>query len=260
MSNTRRDSPHTRLRVHWAQHLDEVRQAQRLRYTVFKGEMGAHIHTPLAGHDVDAFDDYCEHLLVTDTNSGMVVGTYRALVPAQAQRLGRLYSDAEFDLAPLAALRPQLVELGRSCVHADYRGGSVILALWSALADFMEQRHLHTMMGCASISMHHAGQPAGWAATCIWQHIQHSPYLAAEQYRITPHTPLPPTHTPTVADAAHTEQPALLKGYLRLGARVLGAPAWDKDFQTADLPVMLHLSDITPRYRRLIASAAAHQG
>src|SRR3989344_3022771 len=96
-------------------------------------------------HDVDLFDDYCEHLLVRDVQSQQVIGTYRVLTPAQARRVGGTYSDTEFDLTRLRSLRPRMVELGRSCVHPDHRHGGVIMALWSALADFMVRNQLDTM-------------------------------------------------------------------------------------------------------------------
>ena len=81
------------IRVAWAQHQDEVRAAQRLRYEVFAGEMGARLSTPIPGHDIDLFDNFCEHLLVMDEPSGQVIGTYRVLTPVQAQRVGSTYSD-----------------------------------------------------------------------------------------------------------------------------------------------------------------------
>ena len=140
----------------WAQTTDELREAQRLRFEVFSGEMGARLNTPLPGHDIDRFDDYCEHLLVRDAATQQVVGTYRVLTPVQARRLGSTYCDGEFDLTPLAALRPRMVELGRSCVHPQHRHGGVILALWAALAKFMLRNHLDTMVGCASIPMQHS--------------------------------------------------------------------------------------------------------
>jgi len=76
--------------------------------------MGARLTTPVPGHDVDLFDDYCEHLLVRDAQSLQVIGTYRVLTPAQAKRVGGTYSDTEFDLTRLRTLRPRMVELGRS--------------------------------------------------------------------------------------------------------------------------------------------------
>src|SRR5215208_310720 len=116
--------------VSWAEHQDEIRQAQRLRYQVFAEEMGARLGTWVPGHDIDLFDDYCEHLLVRDEQTREVIGTYRVLTPAQALRVGSTYSDTEFDLVRLRHLRGRMVELGRSCVHPDHRHGGVILALW----------------------------------------------------------------------------------------------------------------------------------
>ena len=142
------------IEVTWARHLDEVREAQRLRFEVFAAEMGARLTTPIHGHDVDLFDDYCEHLLVRDAPSQQVIGTYRVLTPAQAKRVGGTYSDTEFDLTRLRTLRPRMVELGRSCVHPDHRHGGVIMALWSALADFMVRNELDTMIGCALSLIH----------------------------------------------------------------------------------------------------------
>ena len=225
----------------WAQTTDEVRQAQRLRYAVFAGEMGARLNTPLAGHDMDRFDDYCEHLLVRDAASRQVVGTYRLLTPAQAARLGSTYCDDEFDLSPLQALRPRMVELGRSCVHADHRHGGVLLALWGALAEFMRRNQLDTMLGCASISLQQDHGAAG-----IWQRLCKT-HLAAPPFRVLPRLPLP---VDVMDDTLHAEPPALIRGYLRLGARVLGPPAWDPHFNTADLPMMMRMADMPTRYLR----------
>jgi predicted GNAT family N-acyltransferase len=118
---------------------------QRLRYDVFVGEMGARVSSPLAGHDIDLFDDFCEHLLVRDELTQQVIGTYRVLTPAQARRVGSTYSDTEFDLTRLRDLRERMVELGRSCVHPEHRQGGVILALWGALAGFMHRNKLDRM-------------------------------------------------------------------------------------------------------------------
>ncbi|MES2510296.1 MAG: GNAT family N-acetyltransferase, partial [Pseudomonadota bacterium] len=104
-----------KISVSWARHQDEVRQAQRLRYEVFALEMGANLPNTVPGHDIDLFDDYCEHLLVRDDDSQAVIGTYRVLTPTQAKRAGSTYSDTEFDLTRLRSLRERMVELGRSC-------------------------------------------------------------------------------------------------------------------------------------------------
>ncbi|MDR7376025.1 putative hemolysin [Rhodoferax ferrireducens] len=232
--------------VSWARQQDEVREAQRLRYQVFAVEMGARLATRLPGHDVDLFDDFCEHLLVRDAVTREVIGTYRVLTPVQAKRVGSTYSDTEFDLVRLRNLRSRMVELGRSCVHADHRHGGVILALWGALAEFMQRNQLDTMVGCASIPMLHNGVVSGDAAASIWQQLQQT-HMAPIEYHVQPRLPLP---IEQFDSSLAIEPPALIKGYLRLGAKVLGAPAWDPDFNTADLPMLLRIADLPARYRK----------
>ena len=213
------------IRVSWARHQDEVRQAQRLRYRVFAEEMGAQLSGPLPGHDIDLFDDYCEHLLVRDSASDAVIGTYRVLTPAQAARVGR-------------------------CVHPEHRHGGVILALWGALTQFMVRNQLDVMIGCASVPMQHQGLPGGHAAASIWRQLR-ATHLAPLDCHVLPRLPLP-VHQ--LDQDLSVEPPALIKGYLRLGAKVLGPPAWDPDFNTADLPMMMRTQDLPMRYRRHFAA------
>ena len=232
--------------VAWARHQDEVRAAQRLRYQVFAGEMGARLPVTLPGHDIDLFDDYCEHLLVLDAESREVIGTYRVLTPVQARRVGSTYSDTEFDLTRLRALRSRMLELGRSCVHADHRHGGVIMALWTALGEFMVRNQLDTTIGCASIPLMQGSVFNGDIAASIWRQVSEK-YLAPIEFQVRPRVPLP---LATLNDRLPVEPPALIKGYLRLGTKVLGPPAWDPDFNSADLPLMMRFADLHPRYRK----------
>ncbi len=238
-----------RLQALWARHADEVRDAQRLRYRVFALEMGACL-SPLPGtepgRDVDLYDAYCEHLLVrtldTDDTPGQVVGTYRVLTPAAARLVGGLYSDAEFDLVRLARLRPRMAELGRSCTDAAWRSGVVILMLWSTLGEFMQRNGLDVTIGCASVPVGDGGH----AAASLWQRLRHA-HLAPIEEQVVPRRPLP---VDELRSDLKVETPALIKGYLRCGARVLGAPALDPDFGCADLPMMMKLADLPAAYRR----------
>ncbi len=238
--------PARKIEVSWASNLSEVRAAQRLRFQVFAEEMGARLSTTVPDHDVDLFDNYCEHLLVRDATSQEVIGTYRVLTPVQAKRVGGTYSDTEFDLTRLRTLRDRMVELGRSCVHKDYRNGGVIMALWSALAEFMTRNQLDTMIGCASIPMLHNGVISGDVAASIWQQVQ-AKHLASIEYHVRPRLPLP---IERLDASLVVEPPALIKGYLRMGAKVLGPPAWDPDFNSADLPMMMRIADLPARYRK----------
>ncbi|MEP6504294.1 MAG: GNAT family N-acyltransferase [Betaproteobacteria bacterium] len=242
------------LQVVWARHLDDVRAAQRLRHQVFVDEMGAR-PAPLAGapagHDIDLFDEFCEHLIVRtaphNDESGEVVGTYRVLTPSAARRAGSFYSDTEFDLTRLRALRDRMVELGRSCVHAEHRSGGVILALWGALAQFMERNAMETVIGCASISM----RDGGHCAASLWARLRET-HLADPDCQVRPRVALP---VEDLDQGLDVEPPALIKGYLRMGAKVLGAPAWDPEFGTADLPLLTRVAAIPERYKRHFLAA-----
>lgn len=238
----------------WASNLDEVRAAQRLRHRVFVEEMGAQ-PMPLtgapAGHDIDVFDDFCEHLIVRtaprDGEPGEVVGTYRVLTPSAARRAGSFYSDTEFDLTRLRPLRDRMVELGRSCVHEDHRSGGVIMTLWAALAQFMDRNAMENVIGCASVSM----RDGGHCAASLWARLRET-HLAPIDCQVRPRVPLP---VDDLEQGLEVDPPALIKGYLRLGAKVLGAPAWDPEFNTADLPLLTRLGDMPERYRRHFLSA-----
>ncbi len=232
----------------WAVNLDEVREAQRLRYSVFADEMGAQLTSPLPGHDIDAFDDFCEHLIVRAVDTNQVVGTYRVLMPDQAKRMGSWYTETEFDLSDCRLTRASTVELGRSCVHQSHRTGPAIFALWSELASFMAKHDMETMIGCASIPMRCAGQAFALGPSMAASVFRKLGSCVAEPgHRAKPLCPLPITE---LDDSLDVEPPALIKAYLRLGAGILGEPAWDPDFNTADLPMCMRLGDLPSRYRK----------
>ena len=228
--------------IEWASTSSEIKEAQRLRYKVFAEEMGANLSKNAEGLDIDEFDAYCDHLLIRDQDSLKVVGTYRVLPPHKAQEIGRLYSDAEFDLSRLDHLRPKLVELGRSCVHQDYRSGAVIMALWSGLAQYMQKNGYEIMLGCASIPM----ADGGHFAASLYNSLGND-QMAPTEFHAFPRLALP---LDKLNGGLEVDAPPLIKGYLKLGAKICSAPAWDPDFNTADLLTMLRLSEINPRYAK----------
>ncbi len=232
----------TRLVFQYGRSEADIRAAQKLRWRVFVEEMGARLNSPEAGVDQDRFDALCDHLLVRDTRSNEVVGTYRIVNAAQAERAGGFYSDSEFDLSRLAHLRSQIMEVGRACVHPDYRSGAVIAALWSGLADYIQRHGVQYLMGCASISM----ADGGHAAASIYRQL-HEAHAAPAEWRVFPHCPLPLTQ---LEDHSLAEVPPLIKAYLRVGAYLCGAPAWDPDFNTADCLLLLPTARMDHRYSR----------
>jgi len=244
-----------RFETRWAASQEEVRMAQRLRYRVFAEEMGVHLPAPHGapqGHDIDRFDDYCEHVMVwawrAECAAPQVVGTYRVLTPDAAVRAGGCYSDTEFDMSRLAPMRARMVELGRSCVDPQWRSGGVVLALWSALGEFMMVRGLDIAFGCASIDL----KDGGHRAATLWHQLA-ACHLAPATMRTTPLHPLP---LEGLCQEAHAPMPPLIKGYLRCGAALLGPPAWDPQFNSADLPMLTAMHSLPARHRRRFAGGA----
>ncbi|GAA1271754.1 GNAT family N-acetyltransferase [Sphaerisporangium rubeum] len=223
-----------RYTVTLARNAAEMREAQRLRHQVFAEEMGARLDSPITGLDVDPLDAYCDHLLVRHGDT--VVGTYRLLAPGRSDRL---YSDGEFDLSGLADIRPNMVEAGRTCVHPDHRGGAVVGLMWAAIARYMVDGGYGWLGGCCSIPLDDGGMTAAGVLDKI--------PLGPERFRVWPRYEWTGDRVPR---PDRFVIPSLLRGYLRLGSWICGAPAYDPDFGTADFFVLLSLAEVDTRYLR----------
>jgi putative hemolysin len=232
-----------------AEDAESVLAAQRLRYRVFHAADAAR---DTAQHQVgrvdrDEFDAHCEHLIVRDTRSREVVGTYRILTAERAEDAGGFYSETEFDCSRLRRLDARLAEVGRACVDPAYRGGSVIALLLAALTRWVVAHRYDYVMGCASIDV---TRGIAEAATLCRRLVDE--HLAPEKWRVVPHTPFRPGALP----ACDPEVPPLIKAYLRFGASVCGEPAFDAAFQTADVLMLLPMATMEPRFRaRLLRDA-----
>lgn len=222
---------------------EQIRNAQRLRYRVFSEEYGSDLGAAEPGIDADEFDTVCDHLTVTDADTGELVATTRILHQDNRSTVGGFYSTGEFDLSALDKLPGVVAELGRTCVHPDYRNGGTISLLWNALAGYLAERDVSYLIGCASISMADGGSRA-WR---IARQLQRS-HLSQPEFRVTPKRALPHLAFP------ETDQdesiPPLIRAYMRLGAKVCGEPCWDPEFRCADLLVLLEVDRLTARYSR----------
>jgi putative hemolysin len=221
---------------------DDVREAQRLRYEVFKREYGARFIDSAAGLDTDSFDPYCDHLIVRSKGTGEVVGTYRVLLPEQAHHIGRYYSQSEFFMTRIERQIPNLVELGRSCVDPEHRNGAVIMLLWSAIIRYMRHHNRRHLIGCASVSM----RDGGMQAASLWNRFR-SESMVDLLLEAFPKHPLALSRIPV---DTKVQEPALIRGYLKIGAKVCGEPSWDPDFNTADFLLLMDLQSMHPRYAR----------
>ncbi len=250
----KRHAMHIRL----AQTVDEVRVAQRLRYHVFHDEGGARL-SGQSGLDADRFDDISEHLLVIEAvvspgddfalRDGNLVGTYRLITQPCAEKAGGFYSASEFDLAPLLARKQDLrfLELGRSCVLKRARGSAVVELLWQGIWNYVRERRIDVMLGCASfegtdLEVHKAAlsflaqqvlTPPGWYVAALPQHRQEMNRVPAGSYD---------------ARRVLSRLPPLIKGYLRLGCYFGDGCVVDTEFNTVDVLVILPVSAINPRY------------
>lgn len=232
----------------------EVEHTQRLRYDIFAREMGAMVHTSRPGVECDAFDAHCDHLFVEELATGRVIASTRLLRRACAERIGRYYSESEFDAPFIASLHGEVVELGRTCVHVDFRSGGGIMLLWSGIAQLMRAWDIDYLLGCASVPCRDDGRLVhtlmnGFRTT----------QLSPTELRATPRVPV--AHY----DGDHVDGaivPPLLKAYLRLGAWICGEPSLDREFGVADFMVLLDMDNLNHRYFRHFLgreSAAADQ-
>ncbi|MCB5408388.1 GNAT family N-acetyltransferase [Pseudogemmobacter faecipullorum] len=229
--------------------------AQRLRYLVFVEELGA--SGPMVDHsrrlERDAFDPLFDHLILVDNridpaSGDHVAGAYRLLPCDRLGPEGRFYSEAEFDLAPLRATGRKLLELGRTCVHPEHRGGPAMLLLWNGLADYVLERGIEIMFGPASF---HGTDPAALALPLSWLWHHH---LAPSEIRVralgAPRAEMDLIPPGQMARAeAMAAMPALIKAYLRLGGFV-GDGAWiDRAFNTTDVCLVMDTGRMSARHR-----------
>ncbi|MCW3782264.1 GNAT family N-acetyltransferase [Defluviimonas salinarum] len=229
--------------------------AQRLRYRVFVEELGG--DGPLVDHEGrferDAFDPVNDHLILVDRRRDAaaldhVVGVYRLLRGDQAEAFGRFYCDSEYDLARLRSSGRRLLELGRSCVDAEYRGGTAMFLLWNALADYVLEHGIEVLFGVASF---HGTDVEALRMPLSWLHHHH---LAPEALRVR----ALPEHFQRMdlvardaldRRAAMVEMPALIKAYLRLGGFVGEGAFIDREFNTTDVLLLMDTAAMSDRHK-----------
>lgn len=229
------------LQVQLATTPEQVLASQQLRYNIFALEQGAVLASAAEGIDRDEFDPFCEHLIVSIVETGEVIGSTRILTHHAAQKAGGFYSATEFDLQPLLAqLSPRTMEIGRTCIHPQFRNGVGIGLLWSGIAQFIIEHHIEYLFGCASVSLNDGGAQV----QAIMQEAR-THYLAPEALQVQPHLPLLATGTTTPL-----QMPPLLKAYLKLGAWVAGEPCLDTAFNVADLLILLDMRNLNTRYHQ----------
>lgn len=253
------------LQVRLAETAADIDACQALRYRVFYEEMGAKPTDEMARHrrDFDDYDAACDHLMAIDHNRGegpdAVIGTYRFIRRSAAQKIGRFYSEAEYDIAKIVAFPGEILELGRSCVDAAARNNATLQLLWQGNSAYVFHYKIDLMFGCASLP---GTDPDALAVPL--SHLYHR-HLAPEELRprALPERYVEMNRVPTAsydADKAAAELPPLIKGYLRLGGFVGDGAVIDEQFNTTDVSVVVKCDQVSERYYRHYVNRAKKAG
>jgi putative hemolysin len=216
----------------------DIVAAQRLRYEVFNVELGEGL---AASHgrklDADPFDAQCDHLVITETLTGRVVGTYRLQTGVMASNGLGYYSAQEFDFESYEPLRPEVLELGRACIHAKHRGRAVLDLLWRGIARYASFHQSRYLVGCSSLTSQDPAE--GWSL----YHRLKTNHLAPPDLRTEPigdyRMPDPGN---TLKDV---KPPKLFSAYLNIGAVIAGPPALDRAFRTIDFLTILDVTKLS---------------
>lgn len=238
---------------------DHIVEAQRLRHQVFTAEPGFALAGAADGLDADRFDQFCDHLLVREDGTGELVGCYRMLPPPGAIAAGGLYTATEFDVRGLDALRPSLVEMGRAVVRADHRNGGVVLLMWAGILAYLDRCGYDYLSGCVSVPVAgNADGPPGTQIRGVRDFVRRR-HAAPSEYTVFPYRPvvLDGRGLDDIDPPSRTTVPPLMRGYLRLGAKVCGEPAHDPDFGVGDFPALLDKRQADVRYLNRLRSVSA---
>lgn len=245
-----------KLEIKLASSQAEINAALRLRFEVFNLELQEGLRASWErGYDTDAYDACCDLLIARDLATDQIVGTYRLLRQSRAERHLGFYSENEFDLTELKRLPGELLELGRSCVAWSHRSAGVIGHLWGGIIEYARQRHIRWLFGCGSL---HSAELS--EVETIWAYLRDH-HAAPVGYRVRPVSScrMKINEEAQLSDEPRRllrRLPPVMKGYLRAGAMICGGPAWDAEFGTADVLVLLDLQNYAARYSNHYQAAA----
>ena len=227
--------------VRMAENQLDLHTVQRLRFEVFNLELDEGLaSSKQTGLDRDEYDEVCTHLLVIERATSNVVGTYRMQTGAQASQALGYYSEQEFDFAPFASVRGQVLELGRACIAAAHRNQTVLALLWKSIISHSRRHGLRYLIGCSSLSSQDEA-----AALVTYEGLKNN-HLADERWRTFPREFCRCRPGPAEPLAV----PRLMAAYLSAGCKICGEPAIDREFGTIDFLTLQDLENTPPRFAR----------
>jgi len=230
------------LRVGLAQTLDDLIACQRLRYLVFNCELGEGLDASArTGLDRDHFDFICDHLMVSEVTTGRLVGTYRMQSGYRAKGNLGYYGEQLFDFAPFEKIRGEILELGRACVHQDYRNTHVLNMLWRGIAKYAKSCSARYLIGCSSLTSQDENE-----GVALYEELRKK-HLVEPSLRTSP-KPGHECHS-NGRPAEAPRPPKLFRAYLNVSAQLCGPPAIDREFKTIDFLTLVDLDRIPDRVR-----------
>ncbi len=234
-----------------AENQKEVKAAQRLRFKVFNVEMKRGLSSSYeSGLDIDEYDEVCDHILIIDKKKNEAIGTYRLLLRLRLKGEKRFYSEGEFDLRNIRKLKGEILEMGRSCVHKDYRRNSIVALLWSEIIKYIKEHRVEYIIGCPSLYTDELLE-----INKIYTLMKKS-YFAPEELRVWPRAARALKGIRDNIEIGREEKniflkiPSLVRSYIKVGAYVCGEPARDDEFHTVDFFMLLEVAKISSMYLR----------
>lgn len=231
-----------------AQISKEIEAAQKLRFEIFNLEKKEGIANSKEGIDADRFDKYCDHLIVIDKSKDLVVGTYRLLLDSHLKNGIGFHSEEIFELNGIKGSKRRLLELGRSCVHKDYRNSTVIALLWNGIATYIKENYVKYIFGCARLN---TIEPLKVSEAYV---LLREKYLNND-FKVNPKPEnvfigLNPNVTIQNVRKIFRELSPLIKGYLNLGAQICSEPAVNLEFSSVVFFMLLDMDRIKNSYKR----------
>lgn len=235
---------HQNYLVKTVESLEELQEVLHLRYQVFISE-GLNRKKPIK-LDFEDYDFISDHLVVIDRKSNQIVGTYRLICSWFSERF---YSQSEFNLENLLSQPGSKLELGRACIHKDFRNGSVIALLWRGLCTYMDLTQSKYLFGCASV------KTIDPRLSSAIHHLMKSKNYLTDEYQVRPVAEFDlPGFDPHLEFSeeelveAWKKVPTLVKSYMKAGARLEGYPAYDRAMQCVDFLTVLKLESLDTRH------------
>lgn len=232
----------------------DIVAAQQLRHLAFVEKSGGTQRD--GGLDADDFDALCQHILVHDTRTGVLVCCFRMLPLVNGTDIGRSYSAQYYELSALETFDGPMVEMGRFCIHPDYNDPDILRVAWGAMTRFVDETGVEMLFGCSSFAGTEAETYSDSFAMLSQRHLAPRRWLPrVKAPRVFRFAERLRTRNPDRKEAMR-RMPPLLKTYLTMGGWVSDHAVVDTHMNTLHVFTGLEIRAIPPSRARLLRASA----